>query len=64
LAVSTRHSPDLILAIHPEVPVKGDDWPLENIVGSREMLGWGGQVHSNPFLHAQSTTAMLNKIRA
>ncbi len=54
---------NLILAIHPEVLVKGGDWPVETIVGSREVLGWGGQVHSIPFLHARSTTALLNKIR-
>lgn len=54
----------LILAIHPDVLAKGGDWPVENIVGSREVLGWGGQVHSIPFLHERSTTALLNKIRA
>ena len=53
----------LILAIRPDFLVKGGDWPLENIVGGREVLGWGGQVHSIPFLHQRSTTALLNKIR-
>ena len=55
---------NLILAIRPEVLVKGGDWPVEDIVGSRELKGWGGQVHSIPFLYQQSTTALLNKIRA
>ncbi|MGA7948719.1 MAG: D-glycero-beta-D-manno-heptose 1-phosphate adenylyltransferase [Thiobacillaceae bacterium] len=55
---------NLILAIRPEVLVKGGDWPVEDIVGSRELMGWGGQVHSIPFLYQQSTTALLNKIRA
>lgn len=54
---------NLILATHPEVLVKGGDWPVEYIVGSREVLGWGGQVHSIPFLHERSTTALLDKIR-
>lgn len=54
---------NLILAIRPEILVKGGDWPVENIVGSREVLGWGGQVHSIPFLHERSTTALLDKIR-
>lgn len=54
----------LILAIRPEIVVKGGDWPVEAIVGSREVLSWGGQVHSIPFLHLHSTTATLAKIRS
>jgi bifunctional ADP-heptose synthase (sugar kinase/adenylyltransferase) len=27
-------------------------------------LGWGGSVHSIPFLHERSTTALLKKIRS
>lgn len=54
---------DLILAVRPDVLVKGGDWTIENIVGSREVLGWGGEVHSIPFLHQTSTTATLAKIR-
>lgn len=55
---------DLILAVRPEVLVKGGDWKPEAIVGSREVLGWGGTVHSIPFEHERSTTALLAKIRA
>ena len=54
---------ELILNCHPDVLVKGGDWPIERIVGSREVLGWGGQVHSIPFLHQRSTTATIGKIR-
>jgi D-glycero-beta-D-manno-heptose 1-phosphate adenylyltransferase len=54
----------LILACRPDVLVKGGDWTPENIVGGREVQGWGGTVHSIPFLHERSTTALLNKIRA
>jgi len=52
-----------ILECRPEILVKGGDWPLEKIVGAREVLGWGGEVHSIPFLHQRSTTALLQKIR-
>jgi len=52
-----------ILACRPEVLVKGGDWPPERIVGSGEVLGWGGAVHSIPFLHPTSTTALLDKVR-
>ncbi|MBI2312725.1 MAG: D-glycero-beta-D-manno-heptose 1-phosphate adenylyltransferase [Betaproteobacteria bacterium] len=53
----------LILACRPEVLVKGGDWKVEDIVGSREVTGWGGRVHSIPFVHERSTTATLEKIR-
>ena len=53
----------LILAARPELLVKGGDWPAEKIVGAREVLGWGGNVHSIPFLHPQSTTALLSRLR-
>ena len=55
---------NLILACRPDVLVKGGDWQAENIVGAREVQGWGGKVHSIPFLHECSTTALMNKIRA
>jgi rfaE bifunctional protein nucleotidyltransferase chain/domain len=53
----------VILAAHPDILVKGGDWKPDAIVGSREVLAWGGQVHSIPFLHDTSTTATLRKIR-
>lgn len=52
-----------ILECRPEVLVKGGDWPVDKIVGAAETLGWGGAVHSIPFIHARSTTALLEKIR-
>jgi rfaE bifunctional protein nucleotidyltransferase chain/domain len=55
---------NLILACKPDILVKGGDWKPENIVGSKEVLGWGGAVHSIPFLHERSTTALLKKIRS
>ncbi len=55
---------NLILACHPDVLVKGGDWQPENIVGAKEVQGWGGSVHSIPFLHERSTTALLKKIRS
>lgn len=52
-----------ILECRPDVLVKGGDWPVDKIVGSSEVRGWGGSVHSIPFLHQKSTTALLEKIR-
>ena len=54
----------LILACHPDVLAKGGDWKPDNIVGGKEVRGWGGSVHSIPFLHDRSTTALLKKIRS
>lgn len=55
---------DLILAVRPDVLVKGGDWKPEAIVGAREVQGWGGSVHSIAFEHQRSTTALLEKVRA
>ena len=52
----------LILACRPEVLAKGGDWKPEAIVGAAEVSGWGGSVHSIPFRHQRSTTALLKKI--
>ena len=52
-----------ILNCRPDVLVKGGDWPVDKIVGNREVTGWGGQVVSIPFIHQKSTTALLEKIR-
>jgi rfaE bifunctional protein nucleotidyltransferase chain/domain len=52
-----------ILQVRPDILVKGGDWPVEKIVGYTEVQGWGGQIHSIPFIHERSTTALVEKIR-
>ncbi|MER2622513.1 MAG: adenylyltransferase/cytidyltransferase family protein [Accumulibacter sp.] len=52
-----------ILDCRPEILVKGGDWPIERIVGNREVTNWGGRVLSLPFIHQTSTSALLDKIR-
>jgi rfaE bifunctional protein nucleotidyltransferase chain/domain len=52
-----------IFDCRPDVLVKGGDWPLEKIVGFREVTAWGGSVRSIPFVHERSTTALMEKIR-
>lgn len=54
---------DIILQIMPEVLVKGGDWSIDKIVGSKEVIANGGAVHSIPFLHETSTTKLVEKIR-
>jgi rfaE bifunctional protein nucleotidyltransferase chain/domain len=53
----------LVLACRPEVLAKGGDWKSDAIAGASEVRGWGGSVHSIPFEHLRSTTALLKKIR-
>jgi D-glycero-beta-D-manno-heptose 1-phosphate adenylyltransferase len=53
-----------VLEIRPEVLVKGGDWPIAEIVGAAQVQSWSGTVHSIPFEHERSTTALLRKIRA
>lgn len=52
-----------VLECHPDVLVKGGDWPEERIVGAPEVRGWGGRVMSIPFVFERSTTSTLAKIR-
>jgi rfaE bifunctional protein nucleotidyltransferase chain/domain len=54
---------NLILAIRPDVLVKGGDWKPEAMVGATEVKSWGGSVHSIPFVHQRSTTALIGRIR-
>lgn len=54
---------NLILAIKPEILVKGGDWTISQIVGSKEVLASGGEVHSIPFLYDTSTTSLIKQIR-
>jgi rfaE bifunctional protein nucleotidyltransferase chain/domain len=53
----------LILAVKPEVLVKGGDWKPEAIVGSKEVKAWGGAVHSIPPVPGRSTTSVIERIR-
>ncbi len=55
---------ELILVVRPDVLVKGGDWTPDRIVGAAEVTGWGGSVHSIPFRHHTSTTALLQRIRS
>jgi len=53
-----------IAAALPDVLVKGGDWPVEQIVGNTLVMARGGSVHSIPFEHERSTTALLQRIRS
>jgi rfaE bifunctional protein nucleotidyltransferase chain/domain len=53
----------LILKCCPDVLVKGGDWPIEKIVGAKEVLAWGGDVRSIAFRFERSTSELLSRIR-
>jgi rfaE bifunctional protein nucleotidyltransferase chain/domain len=54
---------NLILAVKPDVLVKGGDWKPEAIVGAKEVKSWGGAVHSLPLVAGRSTTSVIDRIR-
>ncbi|MBW2712999.1 MAG: adenylyltransferase/cytidyltransferase family protein [Deltaproteobacteria bacterium] len=54
----------LIKKIQPDVLAKGGDWSLENIVGAREVIGWGGQVKRLREIAGVRTTLLAQKVKA
>lgn len=54
----------LIQLLQPDILVKGGDWAVERIVGSKETQQRGGKVFSIPFRVDRSTTRLINKIKS
>lgn len=52
----------LIAKILPDVLVKGGDWQVHQVAGSKEVLANGGEVKILGFEEGISTTAIINKI--
>ena len=55
---------DLIAAVQPDVLVKGADWAEDAIVGRDVVEARGGRVVRMPVEPGQSTSAILDRIRA
>jgi rfaE bifunctional protein nucleotidyltransferase chain/domain len=53
----------VISLLLPDVLVKGGDWPLNQIVGRKEVEAAGGKVVRAPILKGFSTTSIIQKIR-
>jgi len=53
----------LIEQVAPDILVKGGDWPVEQIVGSKFVLARGGDVMSLPFHPGKSTSSILERIQ-
>ena len=55
---------NLIMLLEPDVLVKGDDWPLDQIVGRDVVEGRGGTVTTIPLVPGISTTMLIQRIRS
>lgn len=53
----------LIQSILPDVLVKGGDYTVEQIAGSKEVLENGGQVIINPIIEGFSTTSLIEQMK-
>jgi D-beta-D-heptose 7-phosphate kinase/D-beta-D-heptose 1-phosphate adenosyltransferase len=54
---------ELILALKPDVIVKGGDWQEEDIVGGREVKGWGGSVRRIDYIEGYSTSNIIESMK-
>lgn len=52
---------EVILAVRPDVIVKGGDYGIDTVVGAREVVSWGGQVKIVPLVEGFSTTRLIEK---
>jgi D-beta-D-heptose 7-phosphate kinase/D-beta-D-heptose 1-phosphate adenosyltransferase len=53
---------NLILALRPDVLVKGGDYREEDVVGAPQVESWGGRVLCLPLVEGLSTTTIINRI--
>jgi D-beta-D-heptose 7-phosphate kinase/D-beta-D-heptose 1-phosphate adenosyltransferase len=50
---------ELIVAVRPDVLVKGGDYDIDSIVGAQEVQSWGGEVKIVPIVAGFSTTRLI-----
>ena len=55
---------ELVQRLEPDVIVKGGDYAPETVVGAREVRARGGAVVIIPLTPGQSTTSIIEKLRA
>jgi D-beta-D-heptose 7-phosphate kinase/D-beta-D-heptose 1-phosphate adenosyltransferase len=55
---------DLIRHLRPDVLVKGGDYEAATVVGRDDVESWGGRVVIVPLRPGQSTTSIIEKLRA
>lgn len=52
---------EVVLAVQPDVLVKGGDYKPEAVVGGKEVQSWGGEVKIVPLVEGFSTTRLIEK---
>ena len=55
---------ELIRRLRPDVLVKGGDYTRDTVVGADDVESWGGRVVLVPLVPGQSTTSIIEKLRA
>lgn len=53
----------LIQKIKPDVLIKGADYTVDQIVGAKEVLSWGGKVETVELTRGFSTSGIIEKIK-
>jgi D-glycero-beta-D-manno-heptose 1-phosphate adenylyltransferase len=65
VTIFTEPTPrELILAIMPDILVKGGDYKIEEIAGAKEVVANGGRVVINPIVEGYSTTSLIQKLKS
>jgi len=52
---------ELIKKIKPDILVKGGDYSIDDIVGAKEVISWGGEVKSLSFHSGHSSSQIISK---
>ena len=55
---------EVIRALRPDVLVKGGDYDARSVVGADDLRSWGGEVIIVPLTPGQSTTSIIERLRA
>jgi D-beta-D-heptose 7-phosphate kinase / D-beta-D-heptose 1-phosphate adenosyltransferase len=54
----------LINAIQPAVLAKGSDYSVDQVIGGKEVLSWGGEIALIDLVEGRSTTNLIKKMHA
>ncbi len=54
---------NVIIALRPDVLVKGSDWKIKDVVGRDFVLSYGGKVITAHYLKGYSTKAIIKRIK-
>lgn len=54
----------LIMALKPDVLFKGADYKIEEVIGAKEIMNWGGTTIVLDLVEGYSTTATINRLKA